>query len=349
MACSFSRQQLAGWGALALAISLVTPAAAAETPIGATTFNGKAFLDATHLNQYKKGKRTKLSSNGADLQRFYIDIDHRFSQIWSAHLTTDINWTRNQSPTDLWVKQAYLQGAFSKALVLRLGSAYMPWNALVNRWYGYRYVEKQMVNRLGYGAGADWGVHVLGAVGDHGQVQYAASAVTGSSYKRPRTGNRADFESRIGWQPTKHSIIAIGGYNGTRALGGGNLPVYHSARRWDAMVAYADKRFRLGAQYFRATDWSQLRSPRSDRASGWSAWASMQLTAQWAVFARHDRADTSELIDPARHERYDNLGLEWSISRQVQLAAVYKHERLSNLTQRLASSNELGLWAQIGF
>ncbi|MGS1012959.1 porin [Rhodanobacter sp. UC4448_H15] len=349
MIYSFDRRHLAGWCALALATGAAAPATAADTPVGATTFNGKIFLDATHLNQYKNGKRTKLSPNGADLRRFYIDIDHRFSTIWSAHLTTDINWTRNQSPTDLWVKQAYLEGAFSKALVLRFGSAYLPWNSLVNSWYGYRYVEKEMINRLNYGVGADWGVHMLGKTGGEGQIQYAVSAVTGGGFKQPRTGDRADVESLVGWQPTKHSIIAIGGYDGKRALGGGNLPVYNTARRWDAMAAYADKRFRLGVQYFRATDWNQVRSPKGDRASGWSAWASVQLNPQWALFARHDRADTSELLDPARRERYTNFGLEWNVNRSLQLAAVYKRERLANASRALASSNEVGVWAQIAY
>jgi hypothetical protein len=92
-----------------------------------------------------------------------------------------------------------------------------------------------------------------------------------------------------------------------------------------------------------------VRSPKGDRASGWSAWASVQLNPQWALFARHDRADTSELLDPARRERYTNFGLEWNVNRSLQLAAVYKRERLANASRALASSNEVGVWAQIAY
>lgn len=343
------RHAMAGLAGLVLALVACAPAHAADTPIGATTVGGKIFLDATHLNQYKNGERTALDANGLDLKRFYVDIDHRFSRVWSAHLTTDINWTRNQSPTDLWAKHAYLQGSFSKALVLRLGSAAMPWAGFVNHWSGYRYIDKEQVTRLGYGASADWGVHLLGALGERGQVQYATSMISGSSFKRPRTGDRPDFEARIAWQPTARTVVALGGYDGTRALDGGDHTALHTARRMDAMAAYADQRFRLGGQYFRATDWNQVRSPQGDRASGWSVWASMKVAPQWSLFARHDRADTSERLDPARRDRYTDVGVEWSVNRSLQLAAAYKRERLANPTRELASANEVGVWAQIAF
>lgn len=343
------RHALAGLATLAAVAGICAPAQASDAEIGETTFGGKVFLDTTHLDQSKSGKRTDASGNGADLTRLYLDLDHRFSQVWSTHLTTDINWLRNASPTDLWVKRAYLQGAFSKAFVLRLGSADMPWAGFVNGWSGYRYVDKELVTRLQYGASADWGVHVLGAAGDSGQLQYATSMVSGSSFKRPRTGDRPDFEARVAWQPSKQTVLAIGGYNGTRALDGGSHVAQHTARRWDALAAYHDQRFRFGGQYFRATDWNQVRSVANDRASGWSVWASMQLAPQWSVFARHDQADTSELLDPARHERYNNLGVEYRINRNLQIAAVYKHERLANSSTLLSASNEAGLWAQISF
>lgn len=334
---------------LTLTMGSVTSALAADTPIGETTFGGKIFVNASHLDQYKNGKRTDVARNGVDLTRFYIDIDHRFSQVWSAHLTTDINWLRDQSPSDLWIKRAYLQGVFGKALTLRLGAADMPWASLVNRWSGYRYVDKELVTRLKYGDAADWGLHVLGAVGAHGQFQYATSVVSGSSYKKPRTGDSPNVEMLVAWQPTAETVLALAGYDGKRALDGGDHLTRHTARRWDALAAWASKRWRLGAQYFRASNWNEVRSPKGNRASGWSIWSSVQLTPCWAMFVRHDQADTSELLDPTRHDRYENLGVEWSIARKLRIAAVYKRERLKHLGMGLATFNGLGLWAQIGF
>ncbi len=342
------RHMLEGLATLAVACAVAPPAFAGDTRSGDTTFGAKVFVDATHLDQDKNGVRTDASGTNGDIKRLYLDFDHRFGQVWSAHLTTDINWLRDESPTDLWVKRAYVQGAFSKGLVLRLGSADMPWAGFVNGWSGYRYVDKELVTRLKYGASADWGVHVLGAPGD-GDLQYAVSMVSGSSYKSPRTGDRPDFEARLAWQPSKQMVLAAGGYDGTRAMDGGSQTALHTARRWDVLAAYKSEKLRVGAQYFRATDWNEVLSATRDRASGWSLWASLQLAPRWSVFARHDQADTSEVQDPARHDRYSNVGLEWAVNRNLRVAAVYKHERLKNLTSALSASNEAGLWAQISF
>lgn len=343
------RRAVAGLAALVFAAAGSPVAGAGELPAGDTDVGGTLFIDATHLDQTRNGKPVPLNRDGADLKRFYLSLDHRFGDVWSAHVVTDINWTRNQSPTDLWLKHAYLQGAFSKAFVLRLGAADMPWAGFANQWGGYRYVDKELVTRLSYGTSADWGVHALGALADGGPVQYAASVVTGSSFKHPRTGDRPDVEARLGWQPTRESVVAVGGYDGTRSLDGGDHEALHTARRFDALAAYADKRFRLGAQYFSATDWNQVRSTRGDRADGWSAWASVQVAPGWAVFARADGARTSRDLDPSLRDRYRNLGVAWTVNRALQVAAAWKDERQSDRAHELMRSRELGLWAQVKF
>lgn len=326
---------------------LCLPTQAATPRPGDTTLGGQIFLDITHLQQTTQGRRT--SSTGADLKRLFLNLDHQFSLVWSAHVTGDINWLRDAAPTDPWLRHAYIQGAFSKALVLQLGVADLPWAGLVNSWSGYRYVDNELVTRLNFGASSDWGVHVLGTVGDRGQLQYAASMISGSSYKRPRTGDRPDFETRVAWQPTAHTVLAIGTYDGTLAQDGGAHVAQHTARRWDAMAAWRDARFRLGAQYFRADNWNQVRTIAGDHASGWSAWASMQVAPRWTLFARHDQADTSARLDPARQARYSHLGLEYHVSRSVQVAAVVRRQRLANHTTLSTTTNEAGLWTQIAF
>lgn len=329
--------------------ALCRPARATAPAPGDTDFGIKVFLDVTHLDQTTHGQRTKASGTGADVTRLYLNLDHAFSPVWSAHVTSDINWMRDASPTDPWLRHAYVQGAFSKALILQLGVADLPWAGFVNSWSGYRYVDRELVTRLKFGTPSDWGVHVLGSAGACDQWQYATSMISGSSFKRPRTGDRPDFETRVAWQPSAQTVLAIGAYDGTLAQDGGAHVARHTARRWDAMAAWRSARFRLGAQYFRADDWNQVRAIASDRASGWSTWASMQVALRWTVFARHDRADTSERLDPTRHERYSQLGLEYRVNRNVQVAAVIKRQRLANRAMSLAAANEAGLWAQLAF
>lgn len=336
----------------ALAMLLLAGAGSAwadELPVGGTHVGTKLFLDASRLDRDVSGTGADTRDSNADLKRFFINVDHRFSTLWSAHLTTDIKWLRKQDPGDLWVRHAYVQGRFSKAFTLRLGAAPMPWQGLVNKWYGYRYVESDLTMRNKVGNVADWGVHALGSLGAGGRVEYAASVATGAGYKKPRLGNGPDLSARVSFQPNEHTVLGVGGYRGTLGRDVGGRAARHTAQRWSLMAAYADKLWRVGGQYFRASDWNQVLSPQSDRSHGWSIWASRQLTSNVSLFARHDHVEPSGQLDPERRDRYSNVGVEWHATTWLRVAAVWKRSRLTDAGQQLRTDNEAGLWAQVVF
>lgn len=322
--------------------------AASELAVGQTRVNGSLFIDASHLDSEVDGVPSDASGTGVDLKRFYFNVEHRFSPAWSARLLTDIQWRRNQDPTDLWLKYAYLQGRFSKAFALRLGTTPMPWSALVNKWSGFRYIDPDLVSRDKVGETADWGVHALGALDAAGSIQYAVSVVTGAGYKQPRLGNGPDVAARIAWLPIENLVLAAGGYEGTRAKDT-QSPALHTARRWSVMAAWAGERWRVGAQYFRSADWTQVMKPQSDHGYGWSAWTSVQLTPVVALFARRDWTRPSAELNPHTVDRYTNAGIEWHARPWLRLAAVWKHESLVNGSAHLLDDNEAGIWAQVDY
>ncbi|MGH8192707.1 MAG: hypothetical protein ACREP2_14845 [Rhodanobacteraceae bacterium] len=213
--------------------------------------------------------------------------------------------------------------------------------------YGYRYVDKELVTRLKFGGSADWGVHTLGDFGPHDQFQYAVSGITGAGFKEPRIGNSVDVEARLDWLPTRNMVIAVGGYRGKLAQNVDGAVALHTARRQNAMVAFANDRWRVGAQYFRADDWRQVTVPQTDRAHGWSTWASVQVTPKAGLFARHDDTATSVVLDPGQRDGYSNLGVEWRLRKQLRTAALYKRERLTDSKRVLTSDREIGVYAQL--
>lgn len=331
-----------GTAVAGLLLPAALPAVAAPSP-GQTRVSTILFVNTSDLQ--RTGARTNGEGWGADLQRFYIDVEHSFNSRWSAKITTDVNWLRQQNPTDLWFKQVYLQRTFNKALTLRFGSAQLPWTGFANRWSGYRYIDKELLTRVKVGVAADWGVH---AVGSLGSIHYAVSAVTGAGFKHPRTGKQADVEARISWQPSKHSVLGIGGYRGTLAHDINGAPHLHTAERWNALAAYANGRIRFGAQYFHANNWTRVTAVLPDAASGWSSWASYRVAPKVAIFGRYDRSRPSLHLAPSRSDRYGLLGLEWLPSRHMRLAFVGRHEVIKTGTT-LRKSNELGVWGQFKF
>ena len=308
-----------------------------------TKVSGTMFVDFTNLDQTSNGKKTDASGTGLDVKRFYLSIDHKFNDIWSANLTTDFNYVSSDGETQLFVKKAYVQGAFSKLATLRVGSANMPWIPFVEDWYGYRYVENTLTDRMKYGTSADWGVHLLG---DNGLFNYQISAINGGGYKNPSRSDHVDFEGRVGLQPVKGLMFAVGAYDGDLGKDTQTTPTLHSARRYDAMAAWNRDGLRLGAEWFKADNWKNLTTPATDTASGWSLWGSYDFSRA-SVFARYDRVNPSKTLDPSLKDTYWNTGVAFPVTKGVKVAVAYKDERLRNGGNVDVKTREVGAWGEV--
>jgi hypothetical protein len=337
--------QIVSRGILAMAIAAgCAPLAALAQDSGPdTTLSTQIFTNASQLD--RDGVETADEGLAIDLKRTFVTLDHRFNARWSAQITTDVQWNRNSDPTDVWLRHAYLQRGFGNGSWLRLGNAPTPWIAQESAREGFRYVDAGLIARTKMGAPADYGVH---GQYRHGPLVYAASVVTGGGFQKPRLGNRADVEARVGWTPLKGVELAAGGYRGTRAQDAGSKPHVHTAQRWNAMASWVGERGRAGAQYFHAEDWTRITKPGSDDQRGWSAWSSYQFTPQYGVFARYDETRMSLDIDPITRERYHQLGVEWKPNKHLRLAAVGKRVEQAS-KQKAMESHEVGVWSQLAF
>jgi hypothetical protein len=375
----------AAGGTLIIAAGLAAPAMAQDT-----TVSGRVYYDVTNIDQTSNGSKTALASpnpNGTafDIKRFYIGIDHKFNDTYSANLTTDFQYNATLGSTELFIKKAYLQGKYSDAFTVRLGSADMPWIPYVEDLYGYRYLEKTITDGFGQATSADWGVHVLGKLGDI--VSYQVSAVNGEGYKTaPGTGsaprtNAIDFEGRISAQYEGFNL-AIGGYDGK--LGKdvvGGAAVHNTATRVDALAAYVKGPIRVGVEYFKSNNYnvtldgssvSYITSTFEGSGSGVSTFASYKFSDTLGVFARYDHGkfvDNNPALvvagPPAftlqRPEQdYYTVGATYSPYKNVDFSLAYKDTRVKdgsiggadttvgapNGVNGEGKRQEVGLWGQ---
>jgi hypothetical protein len=322
-----------------------------------TTVGGKMYADLTHLDLTNDGVDSPANGTGVDVKRFYLSVTHSFDEVWSANLTTDFNYVSTDGETQLYVKKAYVQAKLSDALIGRLGSADLPWVPFVEDLYGYRYVENVLPDRLKFGTSADWGVHGQGKAG---LFNYAVSVVNGAGYKNPTRSKSMDVEARVGIAPVSGLMIAAGFHNGKLGKDIEDTTTYHTAQRFDALVAYVTANLRLGAEYMQAEDWNQVTSPDSDKADGFSAWASYNFGDKWSVFLRGDEAKTSKDVNSDLKDEYLNGGVAWHPRKNIDLALVYKHEKV-NGGGTVSTSNgtigglnegkydEVGVWGQAVF
>jgi hypothetical protein len=324
-----------------------------------TVVSGRMYYDLSSIEQKSNGVKTAPSGTGFDIKRFYIGIDHKFNDVFSANVTTDFQYSSALSATELYIKKAYLQAKVSDALVIKLGSADLPWVPFAEDVYGYRYVENTLIDRTKFGTSADWGVHASGKFMD-GKVNYAVSIIDGAGYKAPLRSKGMDIEGRLSVMPIDHVTLAIGGYSGK--LGKeteGAVNIFHTANRFNALAAYTTKQYRIGVEYFSSEDWNNITTTTSDKADGYSVFGTYSFTDQISAFGRYDYVKPNKDTADSKKDNYYNIGLTYSPAKIVDFSLVYKRDSIENGT--LATSNgtiggsdkgtydEIGLFGQYRF
>jgi len=357
------------------------PPAKREAPgwWGSTTITGKAFFNVSDINQTSTnlvGVKSDNIQNGTqtELKRFYVGIDHKFNDIFSANITTDFRYNSNGTSKDVlvYVKKAFLQAKFSPAFTVRVGAADLPWVPFAEGVYGYRFVENTLIDRTKFGTSSDWGVHVLGSFANN-LVSYQVSAIDGNGYKTlTRSSDTLDLEGRISVNPIKPITLAVGGYTGKLGKSNDTVNTRHRAERFNALAAYTDKRIRAGIEYFRAENWNNISSAAeplpppvtdNDKSHGWSAFGSFAFTPKISVFGRYDWVKPTSFTvagtDGPVKDHYINAGVDYKPIAPLDFALVWKHERASNGFINTSNGNiggldrgkydEVGLFGQLVF
>ncbi len=310
---------------------------------------GRMFFDLTNIDKTSNGKDTAASGTGLDVKRFYLTVDHKFNDIWSANLTTDFQYSSAIGNTELFVKKAYVQGSFDPAFNLRVGAADMPWIPYVEKFYGMRYVENTLTDRLKYGNSSDWGLHGFGNLGNN--FNYAVSVVSGAGYKNPTRSKGMDVEGRAAYTPNENFVVAVGGYSGKLGKETDIQSAENTYTRANAMVAYASSDFRVGGEYFQAKNLNNVMTVATDKTSGWSVWGSVRVTDGGInVFGRYDDTDVSKTLDPTLSDKYWNVGVEFPVMKNLKLSTVYKYTHLANASDmKNDKTKEFGVWGDLSF
>lgn len=339
-----------------------------------TTVGGQAFLDFSHIslqNQNAAGAYVDAAPTGTgfDAKRFYLIVDHRFDDVWSADLTTDAQYSSSTTAgsggvTEVFIKRLYLQAKIDDAFVVHAGSYTSPWAPYAESVYGNRYIEKTITDRLGFANTADWGLNATGVLADK-IVSYSVSIVNGGGYKNPSRTKDVDFEGRIGVTPIDWLTVGAGFYSGHlgQVTAANETFPTNTATRWNAVIGVHVQGFRIGGEYFDAKNYKTVNSaaggqfgtssivntatvaPVSDEANGFSSWASYTFNDQWNVFARYDDAKLSKDIDPNLKDKYFNAGVDFKPIKALDLALVYKNEKVTDGETSISGADANGSYA----
>ena len=354
-----------------------------------TKVSGTMFFDLTDASHkektgtgasIKKDGHGSVNGAGYDVKRAYLAIDHQFNDIWSANLTTDFNYVSADSETQLFIKKAYLQGKFDPLFTVRFGAADMPWIPFVEKWYGYRFLENTLTDRSidggrgtagaaatgigSFGNSSDWGVHAMGATTGDNAFNYQVSVVNGSGYKNPSRSSGMDIEARVGYQPIQEMVIALGGYQGKRGKDVQNGQPTRDASRGDALVAFRNSTFGIGAEYFTANNWDDVLKYQGavpapvaikDKANGYSVFADWTFVPQWTLFARYDGVDYKysgvSNVQNKLKDTYYNAGVSYDVLKNLRIALAWKYDKLQGpvASPFTYKTNEIGFWGLLTY
>jgi hypothetical protein len=319
-----------------------------------TTVSGRMYFNVSTLDTKSNGvKPAGAGSNngtGFNIKRFYLGVDHIFSPIFAANVTMDVanvvgqtsnnNFTATGSPAGsnlpglvgrgFYIKKAYLQAKLDPAFIVRLGSADLPWIPYAENQYGYRHIENTLADRTNFGTSADWGVHVLGDLAG-GLVSYQVSVIDGGGYRNVKVSNSVDIEGRVSLN-YKGFYAAAGGYSGKRGNDVEGAATPNTATRLNLIGGYKTKLFNAGVEYFHARNWNNVTSATDDKSDGWSAFGNVNFARNWSVFGRYDWVKPTKLTNDNLKDQYYNIGIQWEPVKIVDLALVYKHDRVENGT-----------------
>jgi hypothetical protein len=364
--------------------------AAVAADIGAnTTVGGQAFADFGYIklqNENAAGQKIDAPPTGVgfDIKRFYLIADHKFNDIWSADITLDAQYSTastatitsgtttttvltNQNSsggvTEVMVKKLYLEGKFSDALVFHAGAYTSPWAPFVEGLYGYRYIEKTTIDRLGFGNTADWGLNATGKFGPSGMLSYSFSIVDGAGYKNPSRTKSPDYEGRLSVVPVKWLTVGAGFYAGHLGQVTATNQNFdrNTATRFDGVVAVNLSGVRAGVEYFTAKNYKTVNSITasvfgtssvvastatgvavSDKADGESAFVSYAFNSAFSVFGRYDHTKLSKDVAPNLKDDYFNIGVAYKPLKTIDLALVYKNEKVKNGTNSISGADANG-------
>ena len=187
--------------------------------------------------------------------------------------------------------------------------------------------------------------------------------VNGRGFRNPSRSDSVDVEGRFGYQPIQEMVIAVGGYDGKRGNKVQNGAATQNATRGDALVAYRDKTFGVGAEYFTAKNWDDVLKYNGvvpapavvrDKAEGYSLFGDYSFAPQWAVFARYDRVDYKwwGITGPQNKlkDTYYNAGVSYDALKNLRLAFAWKHDKLEGPIRAFEyKTDEIGFWGVLSY
>lgn len=187
-----------------LLVDIPSTVAYAQQPKISGYMFGDAYAIAAHDDRVLEDEVEPLTGNsGLWFRRIYLTMDFQISSNWKARLRTEMNSPgdfTSRSTLDPFAKDAYVQWKNDQHQV-SIGLAETPTWTIVEKVWGYRSVEKTLVDLQRIGSSRDIGVDVRGALSANGKVGYNVMISNGDG-TRSETNKGKKVMGALSFNPT---------------------------------------------------------------------------------------------------------------------------------------------------
>jgi len=262
----------------------------------------------------------------SNIDRAYLGVRYEASPIWSLNFKTEFRSVVGATNNVLRVKEANVEGRFSDALVVKLGSAELPLVTFEDNAWGHRYLMPGLAElnaTMLKSNTADYGIHFSGAVDsmDSGMFDYAASVIQGGGYlnQQNNSSSHIDYEL-LGSYSYDNAIVTAGyrsGYNGVAAQASAN-------KRYNFGLGYnLEDIGSFGAEYIRIDDRSGVTQVKR---AAWSVYGAAPVADALSLVARYDRTDPNTAVSNDTADKY-LVALEHTYNENVSVAFSYDYTK----------------------
>ncbi len=278
--------------------------------------SGLAYVDYAYvLASPTDGQK---GDNGFGYRRLYLTTDYKLSDTFSgrARLEANDGSTTAQGRPAPFVKDLYLtwKNVWGEGHDLVAGISSPPSFTVAEKVWGYRSLEKTIMDRNKIVSSRDFGVAAKGRLGDalrYGLMAANNNGVAGEDDRHKR------LYGQLEWHPSEQLALTLGGdYAG-----------YGDERRngatLNAFAGYTTDAFRLGAEGFfnriRLDDPpAKALAADADELVGLSLFAAARLADAWEAVARFDQVER-DLAGAASRESFFLAGLAYQPHPQVRV------------------------------
>ena len=244
--------------------------------------SGLAFADYEYL--LASPVEGEEGQNGFGYRRLYLTTDFTLSEAFSGRARLEAN-DADPHPfvKDLYLKWSISQGAGHQLII---GVSPPPVFAISEEVWGYRSLEKTILDRNGVVSSRDMGVAARGPITSGGALQYGLM-VANNSGVRAETDKYKRVYGQLVWYPAKPLTLTLGGdyagYGDERTDG----TTLH------AFAGYQTRPFRVGIEGFvnRIHLAAAETGADTNDLAGITVFAAVRLGKAWEVVARFDQVE----------------------------------------------------------